>query len=208
MKLVLFTTLVGIALGGRLDYLPPRTPTGFGSRGVFGGIGPGGYPGAFPGGSAIGAGAGYAGAGFGGGAGYAGAGLGYRGGPQIPILRYDNNPNQGDGSYNYLYETGNGILAEERGFLKGVGPEGSQQAEGGFSYTAPDGQRISLQYVADENGFRPVGAHLPTPPPIPEAILRSLEQNRLEEGRGGYSGDEGQYRPGVGEGGYSNGYRY
>lgn len=64
-------------------------------------------------------------------------------------------------------------MAGERGFHKaGPGPEGAQQADGSFSYTAPDGQRISVQYVADENGFRPVGAHLPTPPPIPDAILR------------------------------------
>lgn len=90
----------------------------------------------------------------------------------FPPFRLDNNPNQGDGSYSYAYETGNGIAAQERGFLKGIGPEGAQEADGSFSYTAPDGQRISLQYVADENGFRPVGSHLPTPPPIPDAILR------------------------------------
>ncbi|CAG7731187.1 unnamed protein product, partial [Allacma fusca] len=37
-----------------------------------------------------------------------------------------------------------------------------------------DGTRINLQYTADENGFHPVGDHLPTPPPTPEAILESL----------------------------------
>jgi hypothetical protein len=74
---------------------------------------------------------------------------------------------------NYAYETGNGIQAEEKGHLKNAGSANeAESAEGSFSYTGPDGQRYSIQYVADEFGFRPVGAHLPTPPPIPEAILR------------------------------------
>lgn len=37
-----------------------------------------------------------------------------------------------------------------------------------------DGNDFSLSYTADENGYRPVGAHLPTPPPIPPAIARAL----------------------------------
>ncbi|CAH1105751.1 unnamed protein product [Psylliodes chrysocephalus] len=211
MKLILFSFLIGSSLAGRLDpsYLPPRLGGGFrGISGPFGGVPPSGFIGA---GSASRPFGGLPQPGFVGGRGGVGSAFGgryydggyYRGGPQIPILRYENNPNRGDGSYNWFYETGNGIVAEERGFLKPLGPEGTQQADGGFSYTAPDGQRISLQYTADENGFRPVGAHLPTPPPIPEAILRSLEQNRLEEGRGGY--DDGQYRSELG---YQGGYRY
>ncbi|XP_019877366.2 pupal cuticle protein 20 [Aethina tumida] len=168
MKLIIIASLIGVALSARLD-TSYLPPRGGG--------GFGGRP--FGGG----------GGGFGGGGG---------GGANIPIIRYDNNPNQGDGSYNYAYETGNGISAEERGHLKpGPGPEGAETAEGSFSYTAPDGQRISLQYVADENGFRPVGSHLPTPPPIPDAILRSLQLARTDGGGGGgYDGDgSGQYRP-------------
>lgn len=45
---------------------------------------------------------------------------------------------------------------------------------GSYSYIAPDGTIISVSYVADENGFQAFGDHLPTPPPIPEPILNSL----------------------------------
>ncbi|XP_026486353.1 endocuticle structural glycoprotein ABD-4-like [Vanessa tameamea] len=86
---------------------------------------------------------------------------------------------QADGSYVYSYETENGIKADETGSLKkATGPDSSDViiAQGSFSYTAPDGTVINLSYVADdENGFRPEGAHLPTPPPIPPAIQKALD---------------------------------
>lgn len=50
-------------------------------------------------------------------------------------------------------------------------------AQGTFSYTSPEGAPIQIQWTADENGFNAVGNAIPTPPPIPEAILRSLEWN-------------------------------
>ncbi|XP_063220025.1 endocuticle structural glycoprotein SgAbd-2-like [Bacillus rossius redtenbacheri] len=94
---------------------------------------------------------------------------------EVPILAYNNEVNP-DGSYRWNYETGNGIAAQEQGYLKNPGQKDleAQVAEGSFSYTGPDGVVYSVSYVADEYGFRPQGAHLPTPPPIPEAILRSL----------------------------------
>ncbi|KAI4465711.1 cuticle protein [Holotrichia oblita] len=94
------------------------------------------------------------------------------------ILRQANDVNP-DGSYQWSFEADNGISAQEQGRLGG-GNEPAIQAQGGFQYTAPDGSPISLTYVADENGFQPQGAHLPvapTPPPIPDYILRSIEYN-------------------------------
>lgn len=80
----------------------------------------------------------------------------------------------------FRYETGNGIKAQETGRSQGD----SEAVQGAFSYTGPDGQQYSVSYVADENGFRAVGDHLPTPPPIPEAILRSIQQNEKDEANG------------------------
>lgn len=77
-----------------------------------------------------------------------------------------------DGTYNYAYETSNGIYAEEQGYPKG--PE-ILAAQGQYQYSSPEGQVIRVAYTADENGFQPQGDHLPTPPPIPPAIQRALD---------------------------------
>ena len=81
------------------------------------------------------------------------------------------------------YETGNGIKAEEQGSQRSVGEpaEPGTVAQGSYSYTDPDGNLIQLTYTADENGFVPQGAHLPTSPPIPPEILAALEKNAAEE---------------------------
>ncbi|XP_057666408.1 endocuticle structural glycoprotein ABD-4-like [Diorhabda carinulata] len=79
-----------------------------------------------------------------------------------------------DGSYAWSYDTDNGISARETGRPKSAD---ILEAQGEFKFTALDGTPIQLIYVADENGFQAQGAHLPTPPPIPDAILRSLEYN-------------------------------
>ncbi|XP_069361658.1 collagen alpha-2(I) chain-like [Maniola hyperantus] len=101
------------------------------------------------------------------------------------ILKYINE-NNGE-SYLYSYETSNGISAEE----SGVATNGVT-AQGGFSYTGDNGQAYSLTYTADENGFQPQGDHLPTPHPIPEEILKSIEENARAAAAGT---QEGAYRP-------------
>lgn len=92
----------------------------------------------------------------------------------IPILKQDSEINP-DGSFQYSFETGNGIVADAKGSLKNVGAEEpALEIVGQFQYRTDEGDNIQLSYVADENGYRPSGAHLPTPPPIPEAIQRAL----------------------------------
>ncbi|XP_049767929.1 uncharacterized protein LOC126101292 [Schistocerca cancellata] len=85
-----------------------------------------------------------------------------------------------DGSYRYSFETSDGQRASQEGALKQVsapGPDGDGLGEavrGDFSYTDDAGNQFAIQYTADENGYVPQGAHLPTPPPIPEAIQKAL----------------------------------
>nr|XP_024219912.1 endocuticle structural glycoprotein SgAbd-4-like [Halyomorpha halys] len=181
---VLVSFLVSCAYGAQLSsYLPPRP--GVGAGGGF--VSPPTYTGAGAGGG-VGGGAG----------GFAPSG------PVIPIVSYQNNPNQGDGQYSYSYQTGNGINAEESG-RGGPGPQDGTSAHGSYSYTGPDGQTYTITYTADANGFVPQGAHLPTPPPIPEEILKSLQFNaanpQSEYDTGDYSG------AGAGAGAGAGGYR-
>lgn len=57
------------------------------------------------------------------------------------------------------YETANGIKGDETGTVKkSSDPQGTDVvvAQGSYSYTAPDGTQISVNYVADdEQGFVP-----------------------------------------------------
>lgn len=73
------------------------------------------------------------------------------------------------------FQTANGIAVEESGYVKPAGNEVAQVIQGSSAYTAPNGQVIQLQYLADENGFQATGDHLPTPPPADPVILKSLE---------------------------------
>ncbi|XP_045456756.1 endocuticle structural glycoprotein ABD-4-like [Melitaea cinxia] len=90
------------------------------------------------------------------------------------ILRNDFDGPHADGSYKWAIQTEGGIYHEQRGSVQ-ANPEPSLLVEGQYQYTAPDGQVINLLYKADENGFHPVGEHLPTPPPIPPQIQRALD---------------------------------
>ncbi|KAL4714829.1 hypothetical protein ACJJTC_002688 [Scirpophaga incertulas] len=91
------------------------------------------------------------------------------------IIRNDFEGPNPDGSYRWALQTEGGIYHEQRGSLHQTEGGEAPLVEGQFQYTAPDGQVINLLYRADENGFQPQGAHLPTPPPIPPAIQRALD---------------------------------
>lgn len=84
------------------------------------------------------------------------------------ILNYKSEGPDAEGNYAYSFDTSNGIQQEENGNLE-------RGAAGYFAFVSPEGDKYTLTYTANENGFQPTGDHLPTPPPTPEAILKSLE---------------------------------
>ncbi|ALC40920.1 Lcp1 [Drosophila busckii] len=65
-------------------------------------------------------------------------------------------------------ETSNSISQSASGDVHG-------NIHGQFSWVSPEGVHVALSYVANENGYQPSSDLLPTPPPIPVEIQRSLE---------------------------------
>ncbi|KAF7994439.1 hypothetical protein HCN44_003911 [Aphidius gifuensis] len=86
-------------------------------------------------------------------------------GRRVAILRQNQNQDI-DGSYAFSYDTENGISVAEQG-TPTIGPSGPAEiVRGQYSYTAPDGTPIVVQYTAGPDGFQASGNHLPTPPPV------------------------------------------
>ncbi|KAH8354058.1 hypothetical protein KR084_003986, partial [Drosophila pseudotakahashii] len=73
-----------------------------------------------------------------------------------------------DGTYAYDVQQASGLQFQEEG-------QSGHYARGSYSYTSPEGVPVQVIYTADEFGFHPQSDLLPTPPPIPEAILRSIQ---------------------------------
>jgi hypothetical protein len=83
--------------------------------------------------------------------------------------------------YSYKYNTDTGIQAQEDGHLnnKGTDQEGLE-ARGSYSYTDNDGNTFQVSYIANENGFQPEGAHLPTVPPLINKALQYIAEHHEE----------------------------
>jgi len=96
--------------------------------------------------------------------------------PEDVVIVRSEFDDKGDGTFSWASETSDGTKIEQSGFLKNPGTEDEGiSISGSYQYYAPEGELIQLKYIADEKGFQPEGEHLPTPPPIPEAIQKALE---------------------------------
>ncbi|XP_018576797.1 endocuticle structural glycoprotein ABD-5-like [Anoplophora glabripennis] len=76
------------------------------------------------------------------------------------IVSHENNI--GFGNYNFSYETSDGSHREEQAELKNPGTENEALAvHGSYTYVGTDGVTYKVTYVADENGYRASGEHIP-----------------------------------------------
>lgn len=92
----------------------------------------------------------------------------------------------------FSYETGNGIHVQESGYIKNKGDKKHETLvqQGTITYHDEHGHPITLTYIADEHGFQPQGAHLPTPPPIPAEIAKALHENAQHQDHGDAGQDD------------------
>ncbi|KAH8318522.1 hypothetical protein KR067_008167 [Drosophila pandora] len=82
---------------------------------------------------------------------------------EAQILRSESDV--GPEGFKYNWETSDGQSAQADGHLNNAGTENESLAvRGSFSFVADDGQTYTVNYIADENGFQPQGAHLPVAP--------------------------------------------
>lgn len=73
------------------------------------------------------------------------------------------------------FDLSNGVSVSEQGQQKVVNQDQQGEAVKGQYSWVENGKTYTVNYIADENGFQPIGDHLPTPPPVPESVVKTLE---------------------------------
>jgi len=84
-----------------------------------------------------------------------------------PALGLLSNPPNSEGDYNFNFANDDGSSRQEVSDPAGV--------RGSYSFITPEGEEVSIQYIADETGFHATGSHVPQAPPMPPAIRRMLD---------------------------------
>ncbi|XP_075979413.1 uncharacterized protein LOC142978745 [Anticarsia gemmatalis] len=99
----------------------------------------------------------------------------------IPILRLSNEMDL-DGSFSYEALGADQTHYVQHSRMENMGSNKEEQVvEGSYSYVGDNGKTYTVHYIADSNGFRASGDHLPVPPPVPEIIQRAVQYNIAEE---------------------------
>merc|ERR1712243_349533 len=98
----------------------------------------------------------------------------------IAITKYGSVSDE-TGKYSHGFEAANGIKMSEEGQQKHFGDKPEEGygsvARGSYPYEL-EGVTHTINWVADENGFQPTGAHLPVAPPMPEYVVQMLAELR------------------------------
>ncbi|KAM7343665.1 endocuticle structural protein SgAbd-6-like [Cochliomyia hominivorax] len=75
----------------------------------------------------------------------------------VPIVKSEINKND-DGSYQLIYEGGDGTAREEKAVVMNAGTENEAlEVKGSYKYINEDGEEVEVFYTAGVNGFVPYG---------------------------------------------------
>ncbi|VVC98228.1 unnamed protein product [Leptidea sinapis] len=73
--------------------------------------------------------------------------------PAVEIVKQDSEVDVN--GYNFEFETSDGTSRQEQGEYKNDTDQQGLLVKGSYKYVAPDGQHISVTFVADKNGYQP-----------------------------------------------------
>merc|ERR1712142_460744 len=93
----------------------------------------------------------------------------------------DERVDNGDGTFQYNFETSNGVIGSRSG---SIGSAGQSNIQGVFRYPTPEGGFVEVSYTADERGFIPSSDILPTAHPIPAHVYKLLENAERQRAEG------------------------
>ncbi|XP_075166838.1 endocuticle structural protein SgAbd-6-like [Haematobia irritans] len=98
--------------------------------------------------------------------------------PIVPILNQGEEKNS-DGSFAYYFEGGDGSKRQESAYIKNLGTEDEALVvKGSYRYIDANGEEILVEYIADENGFQPLGNIIPKE--ISQIAADAAVQSNLE----------------------------
>ncbi|XP_050710586.1 cuticle protein AMP4-like [Eriocheir sinensis] len=101
--------------------------------------------------------------------------------PVLILLQQQLNPDA-LGAHSSNFEADNGIKVQQAGR---EGLTGGANIEGSYSFPLANGELATVNFVADEGGFRPDSSLLPVAPlplhPMPQHAIEQIEKARLED---------------------------